>query len=298
MNFIFIPIIALGILIILLPYYTFGVYPKTTTLYVYLGVMAFFSLLRLKDSWFFKTNKSFDKVVTILIWLISLPVFLVFGLMGIIIIFCYPESVHKVSYFLGVLVIFVFGIKLEVIGNPPKEQSIVIYNHCSTIDDVLNPIIMGTRRWKVVFAPEILRIPFVKFITRYIGIPLVRTDSDSREEVKEITKTVLENGDSLLILPEGKRLPADRKEDLFILPFNKGAFRLSQITGIPVVPVVVSWTYLFKPRSGQWWFSPRTIKIKYLSPVLINPEETPGDFGKRVRLLMEKELIELINSKK
>jgi hypothetical protein len=50
--------------------------------------------------------------------------------------------------------------------------------------------------------------------------------------------------------------------------------------------VVISWTFLFKPRSGQWWFSPRTIIIYYLDPEIKKKDEDIEDFKNRVRQKM------------
>jgi len=64
---------------------------------------------------------------------------------------------------------------------------------------------------------------------------------------------------------------------------------------VPIVPVVVSWTFLFKPRSGQWWFSPRTITIKFINSVISKDGESTTEYQERVRSLMLEKLIEMQN---
>ncbi len=299
LRLVIIPAIALGVLFIAFPYLTlqifaFGFYPRTT-IFIYLGVTIFLSLLRLKGSY---TNKTLDQVVTILMYLIVIPVLLILGIPFFFIAVIVRPFMYRIMYFLATTILYVFGIRLEFVGKLPKGQYIIICNHCSTIDDIINAPIMGLKGWKVVFAPEVRRIPLVSLFLMFIGIPVKREDLESKEEVKGAIKFFLEKKFNILIFPEGKRLtePRKRKKDVYILPFQKGAFFLSQKTGIPVVRVVVSWTYLFKPRAGQWWFSPRKITIKYLDPILIEEGETIGDFANRARLSMETELRRLIDT--
>lgn len=293
LSLVVIPIVALALLVVVLPYFTLGLYPRTTTLYIYLGVMVFFSLLRSKEILFFKSHKNFDKVVTILIWIVSIPTFIVYGMLAIIIILVFPSTVYVVAYLLSIIIVFVFGIRLVVIGKFPKGQYIVISNHCSTVDDILNPSFMGFRSWKVVYDPTIRRIPLVKYFLRHFGIPVVRTNMESREEVKIVMDDEAKNDFSILVFPEGRRLRPDMAHE-YLEKFQPGAFTLSIDNNIPILPVVVSWTYLFKPRKGQWWFSPRKIIVKILDPIFPIKNEKAIGFANRARGIMQNELKEMV----
>lgn len=283
------PIFILGVLIIALPYFTFGAYPFYTTCYVYFGVMAFLFFLRSRDYWFFHAGKTFDKIVTILIWAISLPVFIIFGIFTLIVVIVFPMLIYAFSMLIATVVVFMFGIRLKIPEKMPKGQFIVTPNHCSTIDDVLNGIIMGMHKWKVIFAREVRRIPLVRLLLRRVGIPFSRAEFLSRKDVSLKMKAVIDKGFNLLIFPEGKRLVVG-KEHEYLSSFDDGAFRFSKATGIPILPVVVSWTFLFKPRSGQWWFSPCTIVIYYLEPITIGENEEISEFKNRVRTVMLEKL--------
>ena len=154
------------------------------------------------------------------------------------------------------------------------------------MDDVLNPIIMGRSPWKVIFTKGLTRIPFVGNFLNYIGIPITREEMISRTRVAKQTISFLkEKKGNLLIFPEGRRLLVEKKKDL-LMTFSPGAFLWSKECNIPVIPVVVSWTFKFQPRSGQWWFSPRTITIHYLDPVNIKDDESIEDFSNRTRNVM------------
>lgn len=282
----FIPTIAIGLVVVIFPWLTFEKHPIYTVLYVYIGIMLFLVLLRSKDSWPFYTGKTFDKVVTIIIWCIAIPVIILLGTTGALIAFCIRRFVYSIGYVLSIVLIFISGIRLRIVGERPKGQFIAIANHCSTIDDLLDAIIMGLKRWRVIYAPEVKRIPFVKyFLKNYIGIPVSREETFSRKKAIEKMKAGLNKGHNLLIFPEGRRLPVTLKEDL-LLDFKPGAFFLSEITRVSILPIVISWTFLFKPRSGQWWFSPCTITIYYLDPVAKKNTETLEEFMKQIRTSM------------
>lgn len=291
LKIIFIPVVILAILV-MLPFITFYAYPKSTALYLYLGIMSFLILLRSKYLWL-KNYKTFDKVATILIWIISPPMFIILGFLAVVIVFIYTRLVHRVIYFLSATFIFVFGIRLKKFGILPNTQFIAISNHCSTIDDIMNPLLMGFKKWKVVFAKEITRIPFVGYFLKYIGIPIARKEFKSRNEVPFKVKSALNKKFNVLIFPEGRRLPVEKSNE-YMYNFNDGAFSLSKHTGIPILPLVISWTFLFKPRNGQWWFSPRTIEIYYLDLTTAGKDESIEEFKNRVRSLMIEKLKDLL----
>jgi 1-acyl-sn-glycerol-3-phosphate acyltransferase len=250
--------------------------------------MFFYLILRSKDFFLFKPNKSFDKVTTVITWIISVPVFIFLGITGSLFISLPIKNIiYKVMWTISIVVLFILGVRLDFDGEMPKGQVIVIANHCSWIDDALNSIIMSWFKWKVVYAEEVTRIFLASFFLKYIGVPINRTDEKSRKMVFRSIIVAIKEGYNILMYPEGRRLPTDKGEDQYLLPFEDGAFALSKLTGKPIQPVIMSWTYLFKPRSGQWWYSPRTIRIYWLKPMTILPGETIQEFNKRVWNIMD-----------
>lgn len=284
MKFYFIPAIAIAIVMLVLPLYIFKQYPKSALLYSYIGLMSFLIFLRTKDDWnnLIRTNKSFDKVVTLMIWIVSGPLIVFLGIVSIITINIFKKSVYLVGYHLSLIVVFLLGVRLRTIGELPEGQFIVISNHGSWLDDAFNCIIMKKSKWKVVFAPEVKRIFGAKQFLKHIGIPLNRKEMSSRLTVTRKMLRWIDKGYSLRIYPEGKRLPLDMKDE-YLCDFDNGAFLLSKLSGKKIVPVVISWTFLFKPRSGQWWYSPQTITFIFLDPVEILPEEDVDGFNIRVK---------------
>jgi 1-acyl-sn-glycerol-3-phosphate acyltransferase len=288
MKSLFIPTIAIGLAIVIFPWLTFGKYPISTIVYIYIGIMVFLTLLRSKDSWFFETNETFDQAVTLIIWAIALPVFTFCGILALVCILCSKRSIYVVASIFSFIVMYVLGIRLRIVGELPQEQFIGISNHCSWVDDPIDPLVMGTKPWKVVYAEEVQRIAFARYFLKHIGIPISRKEMSSRIGVAKKLFDEVKRGYNVLVFPEGKRLQVASldQEQQYLLEFNNGPFHLSKESGVPILPVVISWTFLFKPRSGQWWYSPCTITIYYLEPVTIDDTETVEGFKRRVWNLM------------
>lgn len=285
-----IPILVIAILTIVIPYEI----SKSTlcvTPVVFIAIISFLIFLRSKYIWSFKDNKIFDKVSTIFIWIIFVPVIFTIGVFALFIVLIHRKSIYFLMWFLSNVTIFIFGIRIKISGILPEGKFIVIYNHCSNTDDVLNPLIMGYKKgWRVVFAEGEKRIPLVVSFLKYIGIPLRREELRSKKETSDKVISFLREQDgNILVFPEGRRLPIKNKDDL-MMDFFPGAFLWSYNCNVPIVPVVVSWTFLFKPREGQWWFSPRTITINYLDSVTMREHESIDDFCQRTRESMRSKL--------
>jgi 1-acyl-sn-glycerol-3-phosphate acyltransferase len=290
-----IPIAVLAILIMAIPYEivhsTFYVTPI-----IFISVVSFLLFLRSKYFWVFKDNETFDKISTVFIWVIFISVIPILSIIALLIIYFDRKTIYSLLWILSLVVAFIFGIRIKKTGKLPDSQFILIWNHCSNVDDVLNPIIMGTKKWKVVFASGLKRIPFVGNFLNYIGIPVTREEAISRKEAsKQAVDFLIGEKGNVLIFPEGHRLDIEKELDI-LCSFSPGAFVWSSRYDIQIVPVVACWTYLFQPRSGQWWFSPRTITINYLDPVKIGKDESVEKFSTRVRNLMRNKLKEEIKN--
>ena len=291
-----VPLLTLATITLLMPHLLINHGLIYTTIYIYISIITFIFILRSKDYVPLKSSRLFDKVVTFIIWIMSVPFIIIIGILAFIVISIVNVTIYFISEVFAIVVIYLFCIRLKIYGERCKLQHIAVLNHCSTIDDLISAIAMGIKKWKVVFSPEVPRIPFVRYLLHYTGIPLSRTDMTSRIAVLRKIKKEIDKGYNVLIFPEGKRLRVEMKDEL-LLPFeDDGAFASSKLSGVPIAPTVVSWTFLFKPRSGQWWFSPRTISIYFLPPMYIEKNEDIKMFKERVRNAMFSKLREsLIN---
>lgn len=110
-----------------------------------------------------------------------------------------------------------------------SKPSIIISNHQSFLDILLllslNPkIIMVTKDW-------VWNSPYFGRIIRYAGF---HNANEGFEKLAEELKPMIEAGYSVVIFPEGTR-----SADLNIQRFHKGAFYLSKLLNLDILPVVL-----------------------------------------------------------
>lgn len=125
------------------------------------------------------------------------------------------------------------GVEIRIIGTPPTFPCIITSNHRSYIDPIL--MLRDVDAFPVAKA-EIANWPVIGKGAAMAGILyLRREDARSRAGTLVQIQEVVEQGNPVIIFPEGttSALPGT-------LPFKPGVFRLAAKTGIPVVPVAVS----------------------------------------------------------
>jgi 1-acyl-sn-glycerol-3-phosphate acyltransferase len=102
----------------------------------------------------------------------------------------------------------------------------------------------------------------------------------SQGEAFKACEEALAQGDSVWFFPEGTRTP-----DGHIQSFRPGAFRLSQQTGAPILPIVLWGTREFNPK-GTLSIGSGMARLMVLDPVLSEAGETAEAFTSRVREMM------------
>lgn len=129
------------------------------------------------------------------------------------------------------------GVEVTVIGeeNVPKDQAVLyIGNHRSFFDILLTysrmPGLTG-----FVAKKEMLKAPLLRTWMKRVYCLFL-----DRENPKEGLKTILtaidyvKNGISIFIFPEGTR---NKGEELSMLPFHAGSFKIADRAGCPIIPV-------------------------------------------------------------
>lgn len=127
-------------------------------------------------------------------------------------------------------------VKITVIGeeNIPDEPVLYIGNHRSFFD-ILLTYSRCRRLTGYVAKKEMEKIPLLSTWMRYLYCLFL-----DRENPKEGLKTILQaiehikNGISICIFPEGTR---NRGEELTMLPFKDGAFKIATKTGCAIIPI-------------------------------------------------------------
>lgn len=191
-------------------------------------------------------------------------------------------------------VAFISGVKLTVIGeeNIPKDQAVLyVGNHRSQFDIVLNymrcPGLTG-----FVAKKELEKIPLLVNWMRYLYCLFL-----DRDNIKEGLKTILtaidhvKNGISIMIFPEGTRNKNENELDL--LPFHEGSFKIATKSGCPIIPVAISnSSALFEDHFPKIKAAPVVIEYgKPIDPKTLSREEQKF-LGKQVqeqiRAMLEK----------
>ena len=134
------------------------------------------------------------------------------------------------------LMLFVAGTKITVIGeeNIPDEPVLYIGNHRSYFD-ILLTYSRCRRLTGYIAKKQMLRYPLLRDWMKRVYCLFL-----DRDNPKEGLKTILEaidyikNGISICIFPEGTR---NTGEELSLLPFHSGSFRIAEKTGCAIIPI-------------------------------------------------------------
>ena len=145
------------------------------------------------------------------------------------------QSLRLVQWAFNVI-LKISGVEVTVIGeeNVPDEPVLFIGNHRSYFD-ILLTYSRCKRLTGYVAKKEMLRYPLLRdWMKRLYCLFL------DRENPKEGLKTILQaidyekNGISICIFPEGTR---NDGEELSMLPFHNGSFKIAEKSGCAIVPM-------------------------------------------------------------
>ena len=174
----------------------------------------------------------------------------------------------------------VTGADITIIGheNVPKDQAVLyIGNHRSFFDILLTyvhcPDLTG-----YVAKKEMAPIPLLSIWMRYLHCLFL-----DRKDIKEGMKTILtaiekvKNGISICIFPEGTRNKGD--DELELLPFHEGSFKIATKSGCPIIPMAISNSAeIFENHFPK--IKPCKVVVEYGKPIY--PEQLSKDYKKRL----------------
>ena len=137
------------------------------------------------------------------------------------------------------VILSIAGTEITVIGkeNMPKEAALYVGNHRSYFDIVLL-YVQCEDLTGFVAKDAIEKVPSLRVWMRYLYC-LFLNRSDAREGLKTILNAIeyVKKGISICIFPEGTR---NDGEELSMLPFKEGSFKIATKTGCPIVPVSIN----------------------------------------------------------
>ena len=189
-------------------------------------------------------------------------------------------------------ILWISGVKLTVIGeeNVPTDVPVLyIGNHRSFFD-----IVITYARCKnltgYIAKKEMLSIPLLRTWMKRLYCLFL-----DRENPKEGLKTILQaidyvkNGISICIFPEGTR---NKGEELSLLPFKEGAFKIATKTGCPIVPISMNNTAeIFENHFPK--IKKTHVVLEYGTPIY--PNELDKDVKKHIGSYVENIVNETIH---
>ncbi len=162
----------------------------------------------------------------------------------------------------GILVLLraICGIRLEVRGRPPTEPSLLAAKHQSVLETVVFHRLVPDIA--IPLKVELTRIPLFGRHLVKSGCIGVERDAGTRamRQLMNASRARLDEGLSLLIFPEGTRVPPGERR-----PYRPGIAALYLQLGRPVVPVALHTGHVW--GKGLFAKHPGTAVIEFLEPI-------------------------------
>ena len=160
--------------------------------------------------------------------------------------------------------------EVKGLENLPKTNFILVSNHQSYLDIIIDSYLCVPRRFHFIGQIEGFKIPLKWLITALYFlsgvIPLNRKDEESRAGVVKSAIEVLKKGDILIIYPEGARSRNGQIQE-----GKAGAARIFLKTGVPILPAAIKGTFELLPPKGKLKIK-RIVKINIGKPLYFKEE--------------------------
>jgi 1-acyl-sn-glycerol-3-phosphate acyltransferase len=139
------------------------------------------------------------------------------------------------------------GVRVKISGlhNVPKEGGIIFASNHQGAFDILIHLAYLPRYFRFVAKSELFRIPIFGWYMSVAGyVPIEREVSASAHRTIGSVSGVLNEGDCILIYPEGTRSKTGE-----LGPFKRGSLMAAFSSGATVVPVAISGSYQMMPKN-------------------------------------------------
>ncbi len=186
----------------------------------------------------------------------------------------------------------VTGADITIIGheNVPKDQAVLyIGNHRSFLDILLTYVLCPDLTGYVA-KKEMEPIPLLSTWMRYLHCLFL-----DRKDIKEGMKTILtaiekvKSGISICIFPEGTRNKGT--DELELLPFHDGSFKIATKSGCPIIPMAISNSAeIFENHFPK--IKPCKVVVEYGKPIY--PEELSREDKKRLGAYTQGIILEML----
>jgi 1-acyl-sn-glycerol-3-phosphate acyltransferase len=162
-------------------------------------------------------------------------------------------------------VLWVYGIRLRVLGRTPmpRSQTVYISNHTSTLD-LFVLVALGLPNCRFFLSGFVRNFVPLGVIATAMGT-FFTVPQDRPEERRRIFRRAAgilrRTGESVYLSPEGGRITTGR-----IGHFNKGAFHIATDLQVPIVPMYIHTPRHIDPGRG-YSTAPGTVTVHVLPPI-------------------------------
>ena len=201
------------------------------------------------------------------------------------------QSLHIVQWIFRII-LKMAGVHITVKGieNIPKDRAVLYVGNHRSYFDILTGYVTVPTLMGFVAKKEMEKIPLLSTWMRFVYCLFL-----DRENPKEGLKTILQaidyvkNGISICIFPEGTR---NKGEELSLLPFKEGAFKIATKTGCPIVPISMNNTAeIFENHFPK--IKKTHVVLEYGTPIY--PNELDKDVKKHIGSYVENIVNETIH---
>lgn len=200
-------------------------------------------------------------------------------------------SLHLVKVIFSV-VLRITGVRLTVIGeeNVPKDQPVLYIGNHRSFFDILLTYTRVPRTTGYIAKAEMGKIPLLSNWMRYLHCQFL-----DRNDIKQGMKVILQaiedvkSGISVCIFPEGTRNKND--DELEMLPFHVGSFKIATKTGCPIIPISMNHTSaIFEDQFPL--IKPCHVVLEYGTPIY--PEQLSREEKKQIASYTQDVILETL----
>jgi 1-acyl-sn-glycerol-3-phosphate acyltransferase len=195
----------------------------------------------------------------------------------------------KLYEFFGWVGLKFVGINLIVEGAEKIDDNksyVVVSNHPSTLD-IFTHITALPVSIRFLTKSELFRIPIFGRVLKVLGLPRIDRENASAnfDKINYSIERVLENKNSIMVFPEGKR---SNQKDL--LPFKKGAAYISKDFNLPIIPVVSHNAHNLMVK-GKVWLKSGDVQIEILDPIYNVNDYTVEELTSKLESIIKEKLL-------
>ena len=167
-----------------------------------------------------------------------------------------------------------------------SKAYVIVSNHQALLDILIIYTLFKHFKW--VAKSSLLKIPFLGWNMALNGYIIVkRTDAKSQIKMMKHSERILKSGSSIMIFPEGTRSP-----DGEMGRFKRGAFILSEIADVPVIPIALFNMDKAVKKKSLWLNKATDMKAKVFPPVFPKDFKTTKEMSATVKDIIARQLEE------